>query len=73
MVLTGFAVDRPGGPLESRPFASAPLGDHEVLIRVTHCGVCVSDLDIIDDKYGAKIFPTVAGHEVVGVVEALGD
>jgi Zn-dependent alcohol dehydrogenase len=44
----------------------------EVLVRVTHCGVCHSDLSIVDGHM-AYPMPTVLGHEAAGVVEVLGE
>lgn len=38
----------------------------EVDIAVTHCGVCHSDLHLIDDDWGMSAFPLVPGHEIVG-------
>jgi 2-desacetyl-2-hydroxyethyl bacteriochlorophyllide A dehydrogenase len=44
----------------------------EVLVRVSHCGVCHSDLSVVDGTYPTAA-PVVLGHEAAGVVEALGD
>lgn len=55
--------------LEDRP---APVpGVGQVLVRVTHCGVCGSDIPRIFEK-GTYRFPTVPGHEFAGVVAAAG-
>jgi Zn-dependent alcohol dehydrogenase len=43
----------------------------EVLVRVTDCGVCHSDLSVIDGSLPGPT-PTVLGHEAAGVVEAVG-
>ncbi len=43
----------------------------EVLVRVAHCGVCHSDLSLVDGDLPAPL-PVVLGHEAAGVVEALG-
>ena len=40
----------------------------EVLVRVAHCGVCHSDLSVIDGSFPAPL-PVVLGHEATGVVE----
>jgi S-(hydroxymethyl)glutathione dehydrogenase / alcohol dehydrogenase len=45
--------------------------DGEVAVRVSHCGVCHSDLSLIDGHLPA-LTPTVLGHEAAGVVEAIG-
>jgi Zn-dependent alcohol dehydrogenase len=43
----------------------------EVAVRVAHCGVCHSDLSVVDGNFPA-VLPVVLGHEAAGVVEALG-
>jgi len=48
------------------------LGERDVRVSVSHCGVCFTDIHAIDDFYGITTFPFVPGHEVVGYVEALG-
>jgi uncharacterized zinc-type alcohol dehydrogenase-like protein len=48
------------------------LGEHDVRVSVSHCGVCFTDIHAIDDFYGITTFPFVPGHEIVGYVEALG-
>ena len=47
-------------------------GAHEVLVRVDACGVCRTDLHIVDGELTRPRLPLVPGHEVVGRVEALG-
>jgi uncharacterized zinc-type alcohol dehydrogenase-like protein len=44
----------------------------DVEIEVTHCGICHSDLHLINNDFGLSAFPLVPGHEVVGEVRALG-
>ncbi|GAA3723613.1 alcohol dehydrogenase catalytic domain-containing protein [Streptomyces tremellae] len=48
-------------------------GPGEVLVRVTGCGVCHSDLNLLHGGYPFARFPVVPGHEITGVVEAVGD
>jgi len=45
----------------------------EVLVRVHACGVCRTDLHIVDGELPPVEIPSIPGHEIVGVVEALGD
>jgi uncharacterized zinc-type alcohol dehydrogenase-like protein len=56
-------------PFEYDP---GPLGDHEVEVAVTHCGICHSDLSMLDNEWGMTAYPFVPGHEVVGTIAALG-
>ncbi|HZW76190.1 MAG TPA: alcohol dehydrogenase catalytic domain-containing protein, partial [Caldimonas sp.] len=45
----------------------------EVLVRVRACGVCRTDLHIVDGELADADIPIVPGHEIVGVVDTLGD
>ena len=67
-----YAVTSPGAPIELIEVADVPLGPLGVDVRVTHCGVCHTDIGMIDDEFGISRYPVVAGHEAVGVVERLG-
>ena len=68
----GYAARRPGQLLEPFTFEPPPLGDHDVRVAVTHCGVCHTDIHAIDDEYGVFSFPLVPGHEIVGRVSEAG-
>ena len=67
-LIRGFAALRPGAALEPFSFdRRAPLPT-EIEIAVTHCGICHSDLHLIDDDWGVSVYPFVPGHEIVGTV-----
>jgi uncharacterized zinc-type alcohol dehydrogenase-like protein len=68
-----YAVERPGGPVRVLEYEPAPLGALEVEVAVTHCGVCHTDVGMVDDEWGVSAYPVVAGHEAIGVITALGD
>jgi uncharacterized zinc-type alcohol dehydrogenase-like protein len=68
-----YAASRPNGPLEPFSFNPGPLGPEEVEIKVTHCGICHSDLSMLDNEWGMSTFPFVPGHEAVGTVLATGE
>jgi uncharacterized zinc-type alcohol dehydrogenase-like protein len=57
-----------------KPFVyePAPLGPHDVEIRISHCGICHSDVHLVDGDWGMGSYPMVPGHEIVGTVTALG-
>ena len=61
-----------GGALELMEDPLAPISGHEVTVRVTHCGICHSDLSLLDNQWGMTTFPFVPGHEATGRVLALG-
>jgi uncharacterized zinc-type alcohol dehydrogenase-like protein len=49
-----------------------PLGPFDVEIKISHCGICHSDIHLIDNDWGISSYPLVPGHEIVGTVEQLG-
>ena len=64
--------DGPGRPLVLREAAIPVPGDGQVLIKVAACGVCRTDLHVVDGDLSHPRRNVVPGHEVVGVVTALG-
>lgn len=58
--------------LERHDYDPGPLGDEEVEVAVEYCGMCHSDLSMIDNDWGMAAYPLVPGHEVVGRIVALG-
>ena len=70
--ILGYAAMAAGQPLEPFEYEPPEVGEHDVRISVTHCGVCHSDIHAIDDYYGITDYPFVPGHEVVGHVSAAG-
>ncbi len=49
-----------------------PLGAEDVEVEVEHCGLCHSDLSVLNNDWGFSQYPAVLGHEVVGRVSAVG-
>ena len=77
MVDSRDELPRPRRPLEEeRPQAvrvrARALGPHDVEIRISHCGICHSDVHLVDGDWGMGSYPMVPGHEIVGTVAALG-
>lgn len=58
--------------LQRFDYDPGPLGPDDVDVAVEYCGLCHSDLSMIDNEWGMGSYPLVAGHEVVGRVVALG-
>jgi len=61
-----------GQPLRPHEYDAGPLRSDQVEIKVSHCGICHSDLSMLDNDWGRSSYPLVAGHEVVGTVTAAG-
>jgi alcohol/geraniol dehydrogenase (NADP+) len=49
-----------------------PLGTEDVEVQVEHCGLCYSDVSILNGEWGSSHFPCVLGHEAIGRVVAVG-
>jgi uncharacterized zinc-type alcohol dehydrogenase-like protein len=69
----GMAAHEAGGKLSALEFDPGPLGRGQVEIAVTHCGICHSDLSMVNNEWGMSAFPFVPGHEAIGRIVALGD
>ncbi|KAG2437287.1 hypothetical protein HXX76_005945 [Chlamydomonas incerta] len=68
----GMAVTEKKAKLAPWRHDVGPLGAQEIDIRVTHNGLCHTDIHMRDDDWGVSKFPFIPGHEVVGVVVAVG-
>ncbi|URQ62559.1 NAD(P)-dependent alcohol dehydrogenase [Pantoea alhagi] len=62
-----------GQALELYEYEAASLSAEDVEVEVEYCGVCHSDLSMIDNEWGISQYPVIAGHEVIGRVSALGE
>lgn len=71
-IVNAWAAMEPGARFEPFQFEFGPLGDDEVEIEVTHCGICHSDHNMRNDDWGMTVFPFVGGHEVEGRVARIG-
>ena len=71
-MIKAYAAFEPQGEL--RPFEYDPgvLGAEDVEIKVDYCGICHSDLAMIDNEWGMSQYPQVGGHEVIGTVAQIG-
>lgn len=68
-----WAATQAGGPLQRMDFDPGTLHPEDVEIAVEHCGVCHSDLAMVDSEWFPASYPLVPGHEVVGTIVAVGD
>lgn len=71
--MQAMLFERAGTPLKPGAIATPEPKDNQVLIKVAACGVCRTDLHILDGELPRPKLPLVLGHEIVGHVEALGD
>jgi len=71
--MQAMVLERPGTPLVLRERPLPLPGPGQVLVRVGACGVCRTDLHVVDGELEEAALPIVPGHEVVGHVLALGE
>lgn len=69
----GWGSTAAGQPLVPYSYEPGPLGPEQVEIAVEFCGVCHSDLSVVNNDWGGSRYPFVPGHEAVGRVVALGE
>lgn len=53
-------------------YQTSVLGHNDVRLEITHCGICHSDIHLIDNDWAISQYPLVPGHEIVGTVIELG-
>ena len=72
--MLAMTLTRPGaGTVEPRQVADPTTGPGEVLVKVLACGVCRTDLHIVDGELESAGLPVAPGHEIVGRVVAIGE
>ena len=70
--MRAMVLDRPRTPLMPREWPVPQPGEGEILIEVAACGVCRTDLHVVDGELPDPKLPIVPGHEIVGRVAAIG-
>jgi propanol-preferring alcohol dehydrogenase len=65
-----MVLEAPGRPLVERELPEPKAGSGQVLLRVRACGVCRTDLHVVDGELPDPKLPLVPGHQVVGVTRA---
>ena len=70
--MLAMTLDEAGAPLRAIERALPKPGPGQVLIRVRACGVCRTDLHVVDGELPQPKLPLIPGHEIVGTVEAVG-
>lgn len=68
----GYAALTTGAALQPFSFQRHDVGSEDVLIRISHCGICHTDIHQVRNEWGGSVFPMVPGHEIVGTVTQVG-
>lgn len=68
-----YAAIAAGAPLAPFEYGLGPVGHDEVDIDVRYCGICHSDLSMLDNEWQMTTYPFVPGHEIVGHIVTAGE
>lgn len=71
-MINAYAAFEPKTDLKPYQYDPGPLDEDEVEIEVLYCGLCHSDVSMLDNEWGLSEYPLVPGHEVVGRISAIG-
>ncbi len=72
MTIHGYAAYEEKQPLKLFDYEPGNLGPYDVEVRIEYCGICHSDIHLIDNDWAMTSYPFIPGHEIVGVATALG-
>ena len=72
MRVHAYAAPAAGRPLAPTTIERRDVGPDDVLIEITHAGICHSDIHTVNGDWGPQPFPVVPGHEIVGTVAEVG-
>lgn len=67
-----FAAPAAGAPLAATAIQRRDVGPRDVLIDISYCGICHTDIHTVRGEWGERSYPLVPGHEIAGVVAAVG-
>lgn len=67
-----WGVDSAGAAAKPMTIERRALRPEDVAIKISHCGICHSDLHMARNDWGMSLYPMVPGHEIVGTVTAVG-
>lgn len=70
--IQAYAAMQAGEKLVPYQFDAGELLPHQVEVKVEYCGLCHSDISVLNNDWHSSVFPVVAGHEVIGTITQLG-
>lgn len=72
MSIQCYAALGAGQTLQPHVYEPDALGPFDVEVAITHCGICHSDVHLIDNDWQISAYPLIPGHEIIGTIRALG-
>ena len=73
VTVKAYAAQESGGKLQPFEYELGPIGPEHIDIQIAYCGICHSDLSMLNNDWRMTTYPLVPGHEVVGTVVAAGE
>ncbi|ETK95636.1 hypothetical protein L915_01458 [Phytophthora nicotianae] len=70
--VNAYAAFEPCGKIEPFQYLSRPLGEDDVEIKISHCGICGVDIHHLDSGWEPTLYPCVFGHEIICEVSVVG-
>jgi propanol-preferring alcohol dehydrogenase len=70
--MKAMVLDKPKAPLQLRDIDRPEPGDGKLLVKVLACGICRTDLHVVDGELTEPKLPLVPGHQIVGEVKEIG-
>jgi uncharacterized zinc-type alcohol dehydrogenase-like protein len=72
MKIKAFAALAKGQALQPFEYEPQPLASHDVEVQVSHCGICHSDIHLVNNDWGMSHYPLIPGHEIIGTIRQVG-
>ena len=72
MTIKAYGAHAGNQPLQALDIARRTPGPHDVQIDIAYCGICHSDIHQVRSEWAGTRYPCVPGHEIVGIVTAVG-
>ena len=73
MQVYGYGATKAKQDLKPLTFKRLAPRAGEIALKITHCGVCHSDVHQVNDDWGNTVYPCVPGHEIIGKVTSVGE
>lgn len=71
-MIQSYAAEKQSAELKPFEYDPGALGSEDVEIQVEYCGICHSDLSMLNNEWGISRYPFVPGHEAVGTIAQVG-
>jgi len=72
ITVDAYGCKKAGGPVELMKVTLPPLRSTQVQVEMSHCGLCHTEIHMIDNDWGVTDYPLVPGHEGFGIVSVVG-